>query len=491
MACTTILVGKNATYNGSTMISRNDDNGTGRFDIKKFTVVMPDQQPRLYRSVLSHVEIPLPNDPMRYTSVPNIDVEAKQRGLWAASGINAANVAMTATETITTNPRVLAADPMVEYVPASEGKPEKAGGIGEEDIVVLVLPYIHSAREGVKRLGSLLEEYGTYENNGIAFSDHDEVWYLETVGGHHWIARRLPDDCYSVIANEFSIDFFDLEDAATTQKNFMASPDLKDFIEENHLDLSTDGTFNARLAFGSHTDSDHVYNTPRVWYGQRYFNPSSFVASADDLEKGPASDKLAWCLKPENKITVEDIKYVLSATYQGTPYSVFTSSPKAGLYRPIGINRTIFASIAELRNDVPAEISAVEWISFGSNVYNTIIPVYTNINTVPAYLSNTTATVNTNNFYWCSRLIGALADPHHDQEIVFIERYQQAVDSQARAIMLNGERSFKPGESAVNFCDAQNQKICDMVQKETDTLLNQVLFTASMLMRNGYARADN
>lgn len=52
------------------------------------------------------------------------------------------------------------------------------------------------------RLGSLLEEYGTYEMNGIAFSDQDEVWFLESVGGHHWIASRLPDDHYSVIPKQ-------------------------------------------------------------------------------------------------------------------------------------------------------------------------------------------------------------------------------------------------------------------------------------------------
>ena len=56
------------------------------------------------------------------------------------------------------------------YQPAKDEQEEVKGGIGEEDIVCLVLPYIRSAREGVKRLGSLLEQYGTYEMNGIAFS---------------------------------------------------------------------------------------------------------------------------------------------------------------------------------------------------------------------------------------------------------------------------------------------------------------------------------
>lgn len=92
-------------------------------------------------------------------------------GIWAAAGVNAANVAMTATETITSNERVLGADPLVHFLPADASPDgiEKSGGIGEEDFVTLVLPYITSAREGVLRLGSLLEQFGTYEMNGVAF----------------------------------------------------------------------------------------------------------------------------------------------------------------------------------------------------------------------------------------------------------------------------------------------------------------------------------
>ena len=30
--------------------------------------------------------------------------------------------------------------------------------------------------------------------NGVAFSDSNEIWWLETVGGHHWIAKRVPDE---------------------------------------------------------------------------------------------------------------------------------------------------------------------------------------------------------------------------------------------------------------------------------------------------------
>lgn len=126
MPCTTILVGKKASYDGSTMIARNDDSPSGQFTPKKFVVVHPEEQPRKYKSVLSHVEIDLPEEALRYTAVPNA---LKGEGIWAAHGINAAGVGMTATETITSNARVLGADPLVEYVPAQDGAEEIPGGI--------------------------------------------------------------------------------------------------------------------------------------------------------------------------------------------------------------------------------------------------------------------------------------------------------------------------------------------------------------------------
>ena len=109
MACTTILVGKKASYDGSTMIARNDD---GFYDVKKLVVVDPKKQPRKYKSKISHLTIELPDNPMTYTSTPSVD---PSRGIWAANGINEANVAMTATETISSNPLVLGADPYVVY----------------------------------------------------------------------------------------------------------------------------------------------------------------------------------------------------------------------------------------------------------------------------------------------------------------------------------------------------------------------------------------
>jgi dipeptidase len=490
MACTTILVGKKASYDGSTMIARNDDSPSGKFHVKKMVVVDPKDQPRHYQSVLSHVEVDLPDNPLRYTAMPNVD---KSEGIWAAAGINEENVAMTATETITSNPRVLGADPYVNYVPAKNGEVEVKGGIGEEELVVLVLPYIHSAKEGALRLGALLEKYGTYEPNGIAFSDQNEIWWLESIGGHHWIARRVKDEEYVVMPNQFGLDRFDFADAYGAQKENLCSSDLKDFVEANHLDLGMGDTFNPRIAFGSHDDSDHVYNTPRAWFMERYLNPRTYVWDGPEADFTPEADDIPWSLVPEKKITVEDVKYVLSSHFQGTPYDPYgkVAYPQKGIYRPIGISRTAFMSIAQIRGYLPKEYAAIEWVCFGSNAFNAMVPLYSNVTKVPEYFSNTTMDVSTDNFYWSSRLLGALADAHFGLCAILIERYQNAVANRSRALIVADEKDKGLGEKSPELREKANEVFAQMAKEETAKALNAVLYVVSCQMKNGFNRSDN
>ena len=493
MACTTILVGKKASYDGSTMIARNDDSGSGHFTPKKFVVIHPEEQPKTYKSVISHVTIELPDDPMRYTAVPNA-VEGE--GIWAAAGVNEANVAMTATETITSNPRVLGADPLVKLQPAEDGKEEVPGGIGEEDIVCIVLPYIRSAREGVKRLGSLLEQYGTYEMNGIAFQDQDEIWWLETIGGHHWIARRVPDDVYVVMPNQLGIDHFDLEDALSDQKEYMCSSDLKEFIEKNHLNLSMDGSLNPRDAFGSHDDADHVYNTPRAWYMERCLNPHTKVWDGEHADYTPQSDDIPWCMVPEKKITVEDVKYVLSSHYQGTPYDPYASygdKSQRGMYRSIGINRNDFMALIQIRPDVPVEQSAIEWVAYASNAFNTMVPFYANVTTTPENLSCTTKEVSTDSFYWVSRMIAAMTDASYSKSLIHAERYELGVLSASRALIHQYDAKLlaepDAGQRAALRVEA-NEAIAKALKARAADTLDKVLFELSSGMKNAFARSD-
>lgn len=494
MPCTTILVGKNASYDGSTMMARNEDSSAGDFTAKKYVVVNQNEQPRHYVSVLSKVEIELPDNPMRYTAMPDA---VPVNGIWGEAGINECNVAMSETETITSNARVLGADPLVRT------------GIGEEDMLTLVLPYIHSAREGVERLGELLNVYGTYEMNGIGFQDVNEIWWLETIGGHHWMAKRVPDDSYVVVPNQLGIPTFDFCDAYGEKKNHMCSEDLVEFIEKYHLDLHEEEDalknvtdFDCRAAFGSHSDSDHSYNTPRAWFMERYLNPKTYKWDGAAADYTPESDDLPWSLVPEKKITPEDVKYVLSGYYQGTPYNPYAkhgASEERGKYRAIGINRNNFVKLTQLRPNLPKEIMAVEWIAEGSNAFNEMVPFYANITKTPAYFSNVDKTVTTENFYWANRIIGALADAHYSECVSPVERYQNALAAKGHAFLNQTDAAFSEkfsaevtaSESEVHaFLEEANQRMADLAKEKTNDLLDKVLYNASCKMKNAFARSD-
>ena len=499
MACTTILVGKDASYDGSTIIARNEDSANGEFCPKRFIVVKPDEQPRHYKSVLSHVEVDLPGEPLQYTAVPNADLK---EGIWGEAGVNEANVAMSATETLTTNERVLGADPFVELTPAKgkEGEdgyePEVPGGIGEEDFLTLVLPYVKTAREGVARLGALLEQYGTYEMNGVAFSDVDEIWWLETIGGHHWIARRVPDDVYVVMPNQLGIDHFDLEDALSDQKEYMCSSDLKEFIEKNHLNLSMDGSLNPRDAFGSHDDADHVYNTPRAWYMERCLNPHTKVWDGEHADYTPQSDDIPWCMVPEKKITVEDVKYVLSSHFQGTPYDPYAAYGEKNMrsaYRSIGINRNDFLAVIQMRPGMERDCNVIEWIAFASNAFNVLVPFYADIDETPDYLCNTTGEVSTDNFYWSGRMIAAMADASYRSSVFHIERYKEHVLAKGHELINRYDALLSQETDAAKRKEIRheaNRAVAGMLKKETTDTLDKVLFELSGQMKNAYARSD-
>ena len=482
MPCTTILAGKKATYDGSTMIARNEDYS---YHVKRMTVILPKDQPIRYRTKTSHLEFDLPDNPMRYTACPNV---CDSEGAWYGSGVNACNVGMTATETITSNALVLGADPLVTLkTPEKEGEMEIPGGIGEEDFVCIVLPYIRTAREGVLRLGELLERFGTYEMNGIGFCDANEVWWMETIGGHHWMARRVKDENIVIMPNQLGIDDFDFEDAYGKRENYLCSADLREFTEKYHLNRNNDGRFNPRKAYGSRSDRDHIYNTPRGWFMGRYFLPTTYRWEGENADFTPQSDNIPWTFVPESKVTVEDIKYVLSSHLQGTPYDPYGNDARKGEYRSIAVSTTAHTAIIQIRGDKPYEIQGVEWVCFGPAIYNNAIPVYANASAVPEYLSNVTLNPDTNNYYWCCRIIAAMADPHFSSCIGDIEKFQSETSAKGHAL-LNMYDEKMTARQEFGLCEEANEAICDMFRKSMSELLNRVILTASKEMRDTFRR---
>ncbi|MCQ2432012.1 MAG: C69 family dipeptidase, partial [Clostridia bacterium] len=176
----------------------------------------------------------------------------------------------------------------------------------------------------------------------------------------------------------------------------------------------------------------------------------------------------------------------------GTPYNPYSraDSPDKGKYRTIGINRTGVMSICQIRGDKPDALKALEWICFGSTSFDTILPVYPHVDHIPAYLSEVSTDVSTENFYWCSRLLGALTDPNYGTAIPYIERYQESVAAKARRIVNEYDRRIiETGDTSL-FAEA-NDKLCEMAKRETQSTLNAVVADASRNMKNGYNRGDH
>ena len=161
-ACTTVVVGKKATTDGSTLVARNEDVGAWS---KHFYVHQATSNgPTTYVSEDNGFKTSLPKTALRYTSTPDGE-QVNGQWIFGESGINSENVAMSATESGTTNKRGLKADNLVK------------NGISEASMLDVILPYIHSAKEGVQRLGQIVEKQGSAENNGVSFSDKNDAIY--------------------------------------------------------------------------------------------------------------------------------------------------------------------------------------------------------------------------------------------------------------------------------------------------------------------------
>lgn len=102
---------------------------------------------------------------------------------------------------------------------------------------------------------------------------------------------------------------------------------------------------------------------------ERCLNPHTKVWDGEHADYTPQSDDIPWCMVPEKKITVEDVKYVLSSHFQGTPYDPYAAYGEKnmrGAYRSIGINRNDFLAVIQMRPGMEHDCNVIEWIAFAS-----------------------------------------------------------------------------------------------------------------------------
>lgn len=401
-ACTSILVGKKASIDGTIMIGRNEDAKAAW--PKKFVVHRRGELGDHFISKETKVKIPLPSPSYQYTATPEW---TDKEGLFEEDGINEYHVAMSATESAYSNDLVLGFDPLVDH------------GLNEEGMITVVLPFVKSAREGVQRLGNLIEKYGTGETNGVLFADDDEAWYFETGAGHYWVAQRIPDDCYAVAGNQLAIQDIDFDDP----DNFMFHPHIREFVEQHHLNPHP-GSFNFRQIFGTADRSDAIYSTPRVWYGHQMF--SAERAQTED----PESQELPFIMKPDRQLSIFDVQNYLGSHYQGTEFDpVGTGNEQAKhKYRPISLAKTQESHILQTNRPHGHNI---HWLAMGVTAESSYVPFFADILDTPAAYQRGKLPASLTSAYWIFKHASVLVDSHYHDFLPLLEDVQKQVNADA------------------------------------------------------------
>lgn len=467
--CTAILVGKNASIDGSTIIARDED-GYGGINEKLFVVNQARQYDENYVSQYNGFKMHLVGDGCKWTATPTAD---DSEGRWDEQGINEYNVAMSATETEATNARCLGYDPLVK------------NGINEDSMLYLVLPFIKTAREGIKRLGKLIEKYGTGESNGIAFSDNKEVWYLETAAGHQWVAARIPDNSYAICPNIMVIQQVNFSDP----DNFMYSSTIFDFVKNHHLNSAQNDSFNFRDIFGTKDEADAFYNTPRTWYGQKLFNPA--------VKQDPTDQELPFTCVPEKKIGVEDVQHFLTSHYNGTPYDpmdTFASGTQQEQkkFRSIALDRNQESSILQIRNNVPKQLAAIQWINMGFYAYSPYVPFYTNIVDTPQNYKIASHAVDPDrSAYWLYKTLQVLVEPRYHQYIYQINSYRDACQSYAIGQIEKIDNQAPQTPALEAYLTGVNQETAAEITKRTKNLMSNLVRQALNTSKYQFERGDN
>ncbi|RFT15994.1 MAG: Dipeptidase, family C69 [Candidatus Saccharicenans subterraneus] len=270
-------------------------------------------------------------------------------------------------------------------------------------LTIIAMERASTAREAIKIMGELAEKYGYgFHDNGemLAVADPKEVWIFEIIPvgplwtpqsgkpGAVWCAQRVPDDHVSVCPNESRIGEIDLNNP----DYFMASPNVISCAVENGLyDPASGQPFNWKKAYSplneSATSSSGRYQ--RLW---RFFD---LVAPSLKLSPSTPNMDLPFSVKPDRKISVADVINMTRDRSYGTPFDPvkgirggpFKNPNYYRQTRTICDSRAEYSTVTQCRDWLPDPIGGIVWISFGSQDTACYMPFYAGVTELPRSFS--------------------------------------------------------------------------------------------------------
>ena len=231
-----------------------------------------------------------------------------------------------------------------------------------------------TAREAIRIGGALVERFG-YTGSGRTYcvADSGEAWAMAVVNGKHWVAQRVPDNHVMILPNNYTIEEIDLDDT----ENFMGSPDIIDYaITKGWYDPEKDGDFNFRNAYAAENSLSHPGNTSRAWGAYHMFNMPFGI-----------DDPFPFSFKPHFEVTKEMLMEIFAYHYEGTELD------KSQLYTlgsPYEMNgsmicgkASVYGMVTECRSWMPVEIGTVMWLAPQWPDIQPFTPWYCGITEIP------------------------------------------------------------------------------------------------------------
>ncbi len=296
------------------------------------------------------------------------------------------------------------------------GRPELEVGEGIDygSLIYIALERCKTAREAIKCMTDLVAEYG-YASSGETFSiaDPNEVWMMELIGkgkaekGAVWVATRVPDDCIAAHANQARFTTINFKD----KENWMWSKDVVKFArKQGYYTGKKDEDFNFQEAYAPYDFSGLYVCEARVWSFFRKFSGDmdkyfDFASGKTFVETGGkyAGERMPLYIKPNHKVSAQELKNCMRDQYEGTPLDI-TQGPDAGPWnsklrygslgfkldsvqywfeRPIATQQTAWSFVAQMRGYESAKAGGIFWFGVDDAASTVYVPMYSTITEVP------------------------------------------------------------------------------------------------------------
>ena len=247
----------------------------------------------------------------------------------------------------------------------------------------IALERASTAREAVQIMGDLVNKYGWYGAGEIMdITDGNEVWVAEFYGRDLWAAVRVPDDSVFVGANVGILRDLDLTDT----KNVMYSPNLVKFAVEK-------GWYTPKE--GEKLFSPGPVYAPRTGMNVREWRATDLLAPSLKVEYNQTYYPLF--VKPDKKLTVQDIFTIHGDVYEGTDLDLtkgigagpfgdpFASYRIGGRARPIGVPQSTYIHIGQVKGWLPDEIKGISWFGYGAGATTYLTPLWPIMEKLPDF----------------------------------------------------------------------------------------------------------